>query len=157
MNFSDFLAYENGALYWKTKRHGRGCVVGNVAGTINRTGRRVIEICGTKYLASRIVWAMHNTIEIPRGMCIDHIDGNKLNDNIENLRMVTLSTNQRNSKIPKNNKTGIMGVYQNKYGFVVSCAGKHIGSFKNFFDACCARKSAETMMSFHENHGRKAA
>ena len=155
MNFSEFLSYKDGVLVWKTKRHGRGCVVGNIAGTINSTGRRVIEIFGTKHLSSRIVWVMHNGGEIPPGMCIDHIDGNKLNDRIENLRMVTLSINQRNSKIPKNNRNGIMGVYPHAEGFSVQCAGKYIGYFKDFFEACCARKSAEPVMGFHQNHGRK--
>lgn len=92
---------------------------------------------------------------IPTGLCVDHIDGNKINDRIENLRIVTLSVNQRNSKIPKNNKTGIIGVTNKSGGFVVNCAGMYIGYFKDFLEACCARKSAERLMGFHANHGRK--
>ncbi len=154
MKFADYLEYRDGCLIWKKKRHGRGCVVGAVAGTINSTGRRVIEIQGKKYLAYRIIWEMHNG-EIPSDLCIDHIDGNQINDRLENLRLVTLSENQRNSKLPRNNKTGIMGVTPKSGGFAVQCAGKYIGYFKDFFDACCARKSAEPLMGFHANHGRK--
>lgn len=99
---------------------------------------------------------MHNGI-IPANLCIDHIDGDVLNNKIENLRLVTLSLNQRNSKIPKNNKTGIIGVTPKSDGFVVQCAGTYIGYFNDFFEACCARKSREPSMGFHKNHGRKAA
>lgn len=155
MRFSDYLLYQDGILIWKAKRPGRGCVVGSEAGTINSTGRRIVEIEGKKYLSHRIIWEMHNG-DIPADLCIDHIDGNKLNNHIENLRLVTLSINQRNSKVPRNSKTGIMGVTAHKGGYVVQCAGKYVGYFKDFFEACCARKSAEPSMGFHKNHGRTA-
>lgn len=156
MDFSSYLIYRDGILIWKTKRPGRGCVVGAEAGTINSAGRRVVEIHGKKYLAHRIIWEMHHG-SIPNDLCIDHIDGNVVNNRLENLRLVTLSINQRNSKLPRNNKTGIMGVTPKKSGFAVQCAGKYIGYFKDFFEACCARKSAEPLMGFHANHGRKSA
>lgn len=155
MKFSDYFNYQDGVLIWKAKRPGPGCVVGSEAGTINSAGRRIVEIKGKKYQSSRVVWEMHNG-PVPPNLCIDHIDGNPLNNKIPNLRAVSLSLNQRNSKIPKNNKTGIMGVHQRKEGFQVYCAGKYIGYFKDFFDACCARKSVEPTMGFHTNHGRTA-
>lgn len=43
-------------------------------------------------------------------MNVDHKDGNTLNNNPENLRVVDDQTNLRNQKKPKNNKTGTMGV-----------------------------------------------
>ena len=47
-------------------------------------------------------------------MQIDHIDGNPVNNRIENLRLVTRSQNQHNQKIPKNNTSGVKGVGWNK-------------------------------------------
>lgn len=148
---------QTGNLIWKSNKPKRKA--GDAAGNVSNGGRYVslhATVNGVKhrYLAHRIIWEMHNG-KIPGGMCIDHIDGNGLNNRIENLRVVSLSTNQRNSRAPKNNSTGIVGVYRKKNGWHVQVAGRYAGYFKDFFDACCARKSAERIHGFHENHGRK--
>ncbi|SRR6266487_2302711 len=49
-------------------------------------------------------------------LVVDHIDGNPLNNQKKNLRIVSESENQRNRKISKNNKTGIQGVCYHKVG-----------------------------------------
>lgn len=110
---------------------------------------------GRKLYVHRVVWELAYG-PIPDGMCIDHIDGDRSNNRLSNLRLVTLSVNQRNAKIPSNNKMGIVGVYPFAKGFVVRIAStKHVGYFTDFFEACCARKSAELRHGYHENHGRK--
>lgn len=61
------------------------------------------------FLAHRLVWeATHG--KIPKGMCIDHIDGNGLNNSLDNLRILTYSQNAMNKGINKNNKSGYKGV-----------------------------------------------
>lgn len=45
---------------------------------------------------------------------VDHIDGNKANNDISNLRWATGSENQANKVISKNNKSGVKGVYWHK-------------------------------------------
>ena len=57
---------------------------------------------GKEYRAHRIIWSLHNG-EIPKGMLIDHIDGNRQNNKIENLRLATRTQNNTNS-ISKGNK-----------------------------------------------------
>ena len=47
---------------------------------------------------------------IPENMVIDHIDNNPNNNNIENLRLASLSQNQFNRKVNKNNKLGIKNI-----------------------------------------------
>lgn len=153
-----YFNYESttGALTWAVKRPGRACVLGAEAGGVRADGLyRSVQLMQKRYLVHRIVWVMARG-PIPAGMCIDHIDGNGLNNAITNLRVVTLSENQRNARLSHNNKTGIHGVHPLKGGYSVECAGAYVGYFKSFFDACCARKSAEGKGNFHKNHGRTA-
>jgi len=76
---------------------------------------------------------------------IDHIDNNKLNNNINNLRWVTNQENQQNQKLSTNNTSGIKGVYlnkkTNKWIAYVTIDGKkmYLGCFENIDDAKAAR------------------
>ncbi len=55
---------------------------------------------------------MHRDIMKPnKGFVIDHIDGDTLNNSINNLRICKHEENLRNQKINKNNKSGFKGVY----------------------------------------------
>lgn len=157
MNFNELFSYnaEKGILTWKVKRPGPGCIVGNEAGNIKSDGRyRTLKLFGKRLYVHRIIWEMING-PIPVGMCIDHIDGNGLNNRLINLRITTLSGNQRNKRLHKNNRTGTPGVSHRKNGFIVACAGKYIGRYKNLEDAVAARKKAESIHNYHPNNGRK--
>ena len=87
--------------------------IGSVAGCINKlTGYRVIAINRVKYLAHRLVWLYHYG-EWPSDQ-IDHIDGDPLNNHIDNLRVVTNQENLKNQKLYINNTSGVAGVYFHK-------------------------------------------
>lgn len=115
-------------------------------------------LCVGRYLAHRLAWFLYYGVE-PIGQ-IDHINQNKTDNRIVNLRCVSNRENHRNMPIQKNNKSGLMGVHfsklKRKWVSYIKVDGKriHIGSFSGFFDACCARKSAEVKFGFHLNHGR---
>ena len=151
--FNDLFIYDSdtGKLLWKSKRS-RGCVEGREAGTIKSDGRyRTVFVNGKRLYVHRIIWEMHYEKIIDR-RCIDHIDRNGLNNFIVNLRLVSLSVNQCNRKISKNNKTKISGVNNHAGGFSVYCAGKYISFTKDFFNACCIRKSEELKNNYLINN-----
>lgn len=64
---------------------------------------------GKEILAHRVVWQLHYG-EIPNGSEIDHIDGDRYNNKVENLRLVSPKRNKRNSGMYKSNTSGVVGV-----------------------------------------------
>ena len=149
-----------GKIIWKKRRPGRASKAGKEAGTISKARPgcpyRVLSLFRKKLYAHRVAWMLTHG-EIPDGLCIDHIDGDGLNNRIENLRLVTRTENQRNSKVPSNNSSGHMNVQHYAKGFLVQVAGKYIGYYKDITKAMSARDKAYKDMGFHPNHGRKSA
>lgn len=113
-----------GKLTWKKQLSNKG-PVGAVAGYVNDNGYLIVGIEGNEYRVHRIVWALHYS-------CItedlDHIDGNKLNNRIENLRLATRSQNNWNSKLRSDNTSGMKGVseHQGKWRVRTFLNGKEI-------------------------------
>ncbi len=79
--------------------------------------------------------------------CVDHIDNNPLNNNLENLRWASLSENSKNRKINQNSTTGVKGVMwlqkRKKWKAHIKIDGKskHLGYFDNLEDAKKARQN----------------
>jgi hypothetical protein len=90
----------------------------------------------------------------------DHINGNRSDNRISNLRPVTRSTNCRNAALPSHNTSGVVGVHfakrQNRWMAHIKTKGKFrfLGYFDAKADAIAARKAAEIEHGFHPNHGR---
>ena len=100
------LDYKGGKLIRKSSV-GRG-VKGNAAGTVNKEGYISTTIHCKYYLVHRLVWLLHHG-KMPK--FIDHINGDKQDNRIENLREVTLSQNSFNRALATNNTSGIKGVH----------------------------------------------
>lgn len=86
--------------------------VHDVAGTINISSngpRYRVMYLGKYYVVSRVVYSMFN--DLSEDLFVDHIDGNPLNNKINNLREATVSLNGRNRKKNNNNLSGFTGVY----------------------------------------------
>jgi len=83
--------------------------------------------------------------------CVDHRDRNKKNNNLLNLRYATVSENNKNITIQKNNTSKCTGVYfdkkSNKWGVQININGKqkYIGQYNNFNDAVTSRKYQEEL------------
>jgi len=132
----ELFEYRDGELYWAVNK-GR-IRAGTIAGTVNSTGRKQVAINCKLYKVHRIIYAMHHGIVPP---CIDHIDGNPLNNRIENLRAATHSENMYNLGAKSNNKTGEKGVFwdgiNQRWGAYCYVKGKKIyaGYHKKFESA----------------------
>jgi hypothetical protein len=145
---------ETGEFYWKSRPHNISKrFIGKRAGTIS-LGYLRISLDGKLVLAHRLVWLMEHG-EWPRDH-IDHINRNKMDNRIGNLRDATQSQNMRNASLPSNNKSGIAGVSWNKvknswevYIGVGQRKRTGLGYKKDFFEACCLRKSAENQHGYN--------
>ena len=110
------------------------------------------------YRAHRLAW-LYMFGCFPQNQ-IDHINGDSLDNRIENLRDVSNLENGRNQKKPKNNKSGVVGVSWDKKKLkwaskiCVSGKGLFLGYFDEIGDAETARLSANKKYGFHENHGK---
>jgi len=91
---------------------------------------------------------------------IDHINGDRSDNRIENLRAVINADNGRNQKLRVSNSSGVMGVgfckRAGKWRVRITINGKdkHLGIYKSYSEAVAARLTAEKLHGFHENHGR---
>ena len=99
---------DSGKVFW-VKSSGPCARIGFEAGYLNPDGYRRVTFNGRMFMTHRVVWLLiHN--EWPDGE-IDHIDGNRANNRIENLRVVTQSQNLRNKKSKKGSTSGNNGVH----------------------------------------------
>lgn len=98
--------YRDGELYWKIK-HSRNVWIGRKVGSKTQRGYYQLQLNKKFYLNHRIIFLMHHGY-LPE--YLDHIDGNPSNNKIENLRAATLTQNQYNTKLHKNNNSGFKGV-----------------------------------------------
>ena len=132
---------------------------GKTLGTNRPDGYLSANIDKKMYLIHRLVWLYHYG-EFPNGF-IDHIDGDKTNNTIDNLRDVTPEESNRNIPKPADNTSGVVGVSWSTHANMWLSRINHekrtinLGYFKDFEDAVSARKQAEVNYKYHSNHGRE--
>jgi hypothetical protein len=171
---SECLRYDpdTGKLYWLERNQShfkdvralkvhRTSKAGKVAGCFDKsTGYLVIGINYKILYAHRLAWLLtHGTW--PSGM-IDHINGDKTDNRLENLRSVSQFENAKNARLSRNNKSGTPGVSLDKRSgkwrarIMSNYREVYARSFSTKDEAIAARKEAQVNYGFHENHGRKA-
>ena len=141
----ELFDYRDGELYWKERISRYSIDLSKPAGCIGKSGYRVIRVEGKDYRAHRLIWKYQHGKD-PKEF-IDHIDGNRVNNNIENLREATKQQNSYNRGPQKNNELGIKGVRKdrNKYRALIMINGKskNLGVFNTIEEARLVREEAE--------------
>jgi hypothetical protein len=118
---------------------------GNIAGTILGNGYLGIRIDGETYRAHRLAFLLVHGEPVPDE--IDHRNGDRLDNWINNLREATRSLNNANAKTRKNSTSGIKGVFRfpdGRYRANISHGGKnhYLGTFDTIEQAAAARNEA---------------
>lgn len=150
---------QSGVFIWKSKIPHSGIEIGQVAGTLTSNGYLKIFINRKYYLSHRLAWFYINGYW-PKDQ-IDHINHNRKDNSIKNIRLSNSKLNQMNKSMAKNNTSGVTGVSWSKVGLrwvaniKVNYKSINLGSFALFHEAVNARKNAEALYGFHENHGKR--
>lgn len=145
---ADLLSYcpATGLLTWKVSRPSYAGHVrpGARAGT-NSHGYIKVTVCQKQIPGHRVAWLLQTGSWPPKGMDIDHINGDRADNRWCNLRIATRSQNNMN-------KSGVQGVYMRayrsgntKWHARITVGGRVIllGHFDAEADAVAARQAAE--------------
>jgi len=141
--------YKEGLLYWKVALS-KKIRVGQEAGPGSKSVYKKIRINGKYFLTHRLVFLMHHG-HMPD--YIDHIDRNKRNNRVENLRPASISENNLNSKVYSNNVSGVKGIcwhksHQKWYGQVSLNKKRYVIGL--FTDLKKAKKAIEQFRKEHQ-------
>lgn len=147
----ELLSYdpETGVFRWKIKLSFR-TQIGSIAGTIHLQGYRLIHIQYKKYGAHRLAWLYCNGTWPPSAL--DHINRNKDDNRITNLRLATRRQNGINVGLNKANTSGFKGVHWHKrdevWQVLIHVYKKkiYLGSYKDVMEAAKAYNKAAIRM-----------
>ena len=104
--------YRDGLLYWKGVTHpNKMRWVDKPAGSIHKTGYRHITWMGKVHKAHRLIFMLHHGYLPPE---VDHINGDRQDNRIDNLRAANRSENQCNRPALASNTSGYPGVSWHK-------------------------------------------
>lgn len=160
---NELFRYEpsSGKLFWKKTTTNR-VRVGDEAGSFCKsTGYTNVTIDGRGYTLHKIAILLATGV-YDKTAQVDHIDHDRGNNRLSNLRVVSRAENMRNQSLRNTNKTGVTGVcvrYTRKgtkryaANIVYNYKPIFLGNYDTLEEAAAARAEAEIKYGFHENHG----
>lgn len=108
-----FYPPPTGELYWKVDKAMRTRVL-DKAGSLNPNGYLTVMVDGKSYKVHRIVFSIRHGVELSPDIEIDHINGDKSDNSIDNLRSATRAENNRNIGLTRANNSGLKGAHWHK-------------------------------------------
>lgn len=136
---------------WNTRFTGKPALC-----TLAHNGYLYGAIFGENFSTHRVAWLyVHGEEPIE----VDHINGDREDNRIVNLRNVSRKENCKNAAVQRNSVSGHKGLWwDKKFGkWHVRISTEYLGRFDSFEKALSVRKEAEEKRGYHPNHGRKAA
>jgi hypothetical protein len=130
--------------------------IGKRADWVMSIGYRAVYVLGKQLYAHRVIWRMIHG-DVPEE--IDHINGDRADNRLCNLRGVSKAQNALNKRPSRRNSSGATGVHwsgaSQKWTAEIQASGvrEYLGVFSSKDDAIAARKAAEARLGFHKNHG----
>lgn len=165
----DLIWKTRGEEYFKSKRgHAiwnsryTGCIAGSVGTHGSNSSKKSyvkVSINKSMFYAHRIIYIIFNG-SIDGDLEIDHINGNGLDNKIENLRLVSRVENLKNRRRCSINSSGFNGVSfdkkSKKWHSYINTKNRryNLGLFDDISEAIRAREEANKMKNFHINHGQ---
>jgi hypothetical protein len=118
-----------------------------IAGCISTKGYRQIAIGDIPHLAHRLVWVLCNGT-IPADLQIDHVNNDRADNHLNNLRLATSQQNHFNAGKRSNNRSGFTGVSWHKpsrkwiAAIRINGKKKYLGIFKTAESAAACYATA---------------
>lgn len=156
----DMLNYDpdTGLFTWaeNVKEYNKTKFEGDPIGSKHKSGYIQIKLQGKVYQAHRLAWYYYHGV-LPNGY-IDHINHNKEDNRIANLRDVSAEDNAKNRTVSKSTTTGHQNIWycKDRYKFIVQIRSKTHGRFERTYDtieeAIEVRNQKLKEFGFHINH-----
>lgn len=127
----------------------------------NGEGYLTGTVLGHRVKAHQVIWVMTYGQLPEKGYEIDHINGVRSDNRLENLRAVSKHTNGKNQRLQSRNTTGVAGVswYKptKKWLVRINIDKETVcgGYFTSFQEACEIRAMLALQNGYHQNHGNR--
>lgn len=159
--FNEVFEYRNGELFWKVNTNKSKNLIGKKAGCLSSNTYGSVMVDRKAYCLHRVIFCMHTGLMPPQ---VDHINGIRSDNRIENLRAATDCENKFNKKAQSNNKSGAKNVCwsaaHKRWSVQVQAQGKRV--FSRLFDdfelaELVAHMAREKFHGSFANHSFKGA